>query len=424
MKKTESVHTPASFSSKNHIINDPIYGFIRIPNELIYHLIEHPWFQRLRNIRQLGLGHYVYPGAIHSRFQHALGAMHLMHQALQNLKEKGVKISPKEEEGALAAILLHDIGHGPFSHALEHSLISNCSHETIGRKFFYFLNKEFRGHLNTAWEIFENKYHRPFFHQLVSSQLDMDRLDYLMRDSFFTGVNEGIISTDRIIKMLYVKDDYLTVEQKGIYSVEKFLIARRLMYWQVYLHKTVLSAELNLIHVLKRAREIFQKEKTIPATPTLLSFLKKNITPYDLNQKQTLDLFACLDDSDIYASLKSWQQHPDPVLSVLSTNMVLRKLFRLKLQNQKFSKNELSKRKKALLHYLKKHKIPENLSSYFFYSHRVNNLAYHSYKSSIRILMNDGRVLDVASASDLMNLRTLNQTVTKYYIAYPKELDI
>ncbi|MCX8081494.1 MAG: HD domain-containing protein [Bacteroidia bacterium] len=408
---------------KTRIINDPIYGFITIPNELILQLIEHPWFQRLRNIRQLGLGHYVYPGAIHTRFHHALGAMHLMHEAIHNLRSKNIPISAKEEEGALAAILLHDIGHGPFSHALEHTLVKGVSHEAIGKKFLYELNKEFKGKLSLAIRIFENKYPRAFFHQLVSSQLDMDRLDYLMRDSFFTGVNEGVISTDRIIKMLNVKNNELVVEQKGIYSVEKFLIARRLMYWQVYLHKTVLSTELLLIKILQRAKEIVQKDKNIFSTPALRPFLEKQITIQDFNHKEWLNAFAALDDTDIYASLKAWQHHPDPVLSTLSRSMVQRKLFRLKLQLKNVPPEVREVKKKNVLKYLRSNKIPSEYLHYFFLTGSVNNRAYHYHRSNIRILMNNGALLDVTQASDLTNLRTLSRVVTKHYMAYPKTCD-
>jgi HD superfamily phosphohydrolase len=405
------------------IINDPIYGFIEIPNGFIFELIEHPWFQRLRNIRQLGMSHYVYPGAIHTRFHHALGAMHLMHLALQNLKDKGIKIHRNEEEAALAAILLHDIGHGPFSHALEHSLVQSFSHEAIGKCFLAELNRKFKGRLNLAIQIFENKYPRPFFHQLVSSQLDMDRLDYLMRDSFFTGVNEGVISTDRIIKMLNVSNDKLVVEHKGIYSVEKFLIARRLMYWQVYLHKTVLSAELILIHLLKRAKEIYSKDKTLFTTPALHPFLDKNFTYKDFQRTETLNLFASLDDNDIYASVKAWQQHPDTTLSLLSRRLVERKLFRVIMQNKRFSEHDINNKKAKVFRMLEKKKINIKHLDYFMYKGNVNNRAYNSYKSSIQILLKDGSVQDVALASDLMNLRTLNKVVSKNYISYPKECD-
>lgn len=404
-------------------INDPIYGFIEIPNDFIFELIEHPWFQRLRNIRQLGMSHYVYPGAIHTRFHHALGAMHLMHLALQNLKEKGIKINRNEEEAALAAILLHDIGHGPFSHALEHSLVQSFSHEAIGKCFLTELNREFKGRLNLAIQMFENKYPRPFFHQLVSSQLDMDRLDYLMRDSFFTGVNEGIISTDRIIKMLNVANNKLVVEHKGIYSVEKFLIARRLMYWQVYLHKTVLSAELILIHLLKRAKVIFSKDKTLFTTQALYPFLDKNFTYIDFHRPETLNLFASLDDNDIYASVKAWQHHSDPILSLLSRRLVERKLFRVIMQNKKFSEQVINSKKAEVIRFLEINKIKTNQLDYFIYKGNVNNRAYNSYKSSIQILLKDGSVQDVALASDLMNLRTLNKVVSKHYISYPKECD-
>jgi len=412
---------------KKQIINDPIYGFISLHGDLVYELIEHPYFQRLRNIRQLGMGHYVYPGAIHTRFHHALGAMHLMQESLQQLKLKGVRISAKEEEASLIAILLHDIGHGPFSHALERTLVKGVTHEEIGKKFFNSLNKKFKNRLSLAIRIFEDKYERPFFHELVSSQLDMDRLDYLMRDSFFTGVNEGIVSTERIIKMLNVREingkEHLVVEQKGIYSIEKFLVARRLMYWQVYLHKTVLSAEMMLIHILLRAKSLIKKGNRLFTTPALLPFLEKEITLKDFDKEETLELFSRLDDTDIYACLKAWQNTEDPVLRYLSYGMVNRRLFRLILTNQSFSQKDIEHKKKQVQQYLLKNKIPQDLCNWFFYHDSVNNRAYHLYKSNIRILKNNGEIEDVTKASDLLNLKELSKIVTKHFIAYPKEAE-
>jgi HD superfamily phosphohydrolase len=407
-------------TNKRKIINDPIYGFVTIPNELIYDLINHPFFQRLRHIKQLGLTNLVYPGALHTRFHHAIGAMHLMQEAVLTLRLKEIVISEDEEEAVLIAILLHDIGHGPFSHALEHSIVKGISHETISSLIMDSLNKTFDGKLSLAIKIFNNAYKKQFLHQLVSSQLDMDRLDYLKRDSFFTGVSEGVISSDRIIKMLNVVKNELVVEQKAIYSIEKFLIARRLMYWQVYLHKTVLSAETLLMRILKRAKELASENFVLFATPNLQLFLKHNYTSIDFeNDKSLLDKFTKLDDSDLMASIKVWCDCDDKILAKLSSNLLERKLFKIEMQSVPFS---AAYKKKLVEKVCKRYKISVKEAQYFVFNDKVNNSAYNANKFNINILMNNGKLVDVAKASDQLNIQSLSKTVTKYFICYPKEL--
>ena len=407
-------------TNKRKIINDPIYGFVTIPSELIYDLIDHPYFQRLRRIKQLGLTNLVYPGALHTRFHHAIGAMHLMGEAVQTLRQKGIDITTKEEEAVTIAILLHDIGHGPFSHALEHSLVRGISHESISSMVMTRLNKEFKGRLSLAIEIFNDRYKKHFLHQLVSSQLDMDRLDYLKRDSFFTGVSEGVISSDRIIKMLNVAKDQLVVEQKAIYSIEKFLIARRLMYWQVYLHKTVLSAESLLVNILKRAKELSLKGERLFATPPLATFLVNDYAEKDFQKDpELLEHFLKLDDNDVVASIKVWSEHRDRILAILCTNLLNRRLYRVEMQNERIPKNYVSKlvNKASDLY-----KVKKSEASYFVFSDTVNNSAYNANQFKINILTSKKELVDVAQASDQLNLQSLSKTVTKYYICYPKEL--
>jgi uncharacterized protein len=407
-------------TNKRKIINDPIYGFVSIPSELIYDLINHPYFQRLRRIKQLGLTNLVYPGALHTRFHHAIGAMHLMQEAVLTLKQKDVAISEEEEEAVLIAILLHDIGHGPFSHALEHSIVKGISHETISSLLMDRLNKEFKGSLSLAIKIFNGAYNKHFLHQLVSSQLDMDRLDYLKRDSFFTGVSEGVISSDRIIKMLNVVNNELVVEQKAIYSIEKFLIARRLMYWQVYLHKTVLSAETLLVTILKRAKELAAKGRELFATPTLQLFLTHNFTKIDFKKdKSLLDKFSKLDDSDVIASIKVWSENSDKILSKLCSNLLDRKLFRIEMQSTPIDSDYKNKLIKKVC---KAYQITTKEAGYFVFTDKVNNSAYNADKFNINILMSKGQLLDVAEASDQLNIQSLSKTVTKYFICYPKEI--
>lgn len=406
--------------NKRKIINDPIYGFVTIPSDLIYDLINHRYFQRLRRIKQLGLTNLVYPGALHTRFHHAIGAMHLMHEALLNLKQKGIDITDAEEEAALIAILLHDIGHGPFSHALEHSIVKGITHEDISSLLMNRLNKTFKGKLSLAIKIFNNVYKKKFLHQLVSSQLDMDRLDYLKRDSFFTGVSEGVISSDRIIKMLHVVNDQLVVEAKGIYSIEKFLIARRLMYWQVYLHKTVLSAETLLVTILKRAKALSAKGEVLFGTPVFQQFLQNNYTATDFeNDEHVLDLFAQLDDYDIMAAIKVWTGCTDTILQKLCENLLERHLYRIELGQTPIPtsyKNQLIEKA------TQRFGVSRKEASYFVISDEVNNSAYNSSDFKIHILMGNGRLLDVAEASDQLNIQSLTQPVTKYFVCYPKEL--
>lgn len=405
---------------KSKIINDPIYGFVTIQDEIIDALINHSYFQRLRRIKQLGLTNLVYPGALHTRFHHAIGAMHLMTEALQVLKSKDVKITDDESRATLIAILLHDIGHGPFSHSLEHSIVKGINHEVISSLLMDDLNKEFKGKLSLAIKIFNNKYQKKFLHQLVSSQLDMDRLDYLKRDSFFTGVSEGIISSDRIIKTLNVVKDNLVVEAKGIYSIEKFLISRRLMYWQVYLHKTVLSAENLLINVLKRAKELSGSKIKLFATPSFALFLENDFTKEDfINDPKLLEKFAQLDDYDVMASVKAWTESDDFILSKLCKNMLDRNLYKIELQNEAIT---TSHKNKLIDTVVKKYSITRKEASYFVFSESVNNSAYNSSDHNINILYSNGKLTDVGEASDLLNIQALSKPVTKHYICYPKDL--
>ena len=400
----------SSSTNKLKIINDPVYGFIKIPYDVIFDLIEHPLFQRLRRIRQLGLTHFVYPGANHTRFQHAVGAMHLMSLAIEVIRSKGHKINDEEAKAVSIAILLHDIGHGPFSHSLEHSLIKDVSHEKVSLMFMEMLNKEFKGKLTTAIQIFQNKYPKRFLHQLVSSQLDMDRLDYLKRDSFFTGVTEGVIGSDRIIKMLNVLNDQLVVEEKGIYSIEKFLIARRLMYWQVYLHRTVVASEQVLVLMLKRAQTLSSMEEELFATPPLAYFLQE--------QKQvSLEQFSLLDDYDILSSAKVWCNNSDRVLSMLANGLVNRKLYSVELDNQPFSAERV-----AEIRGIVKDKLdmsPQE-AEYLVVSDSVSNYAYSDMDDRITIMDKHGNTRDIAEASDILNISVLSKTVRKYFLCYPR----
>ena len=408
--------------NKRKIINDPIYGFVTIPNELIYDLLNHPYFQRLRRIKQLGLTNLVYPGALHTRFHHAIGAMHLMQEAVLTLRQKDIAITEEEEQAVLIAILLHDIGHGPFSHALEHSIVKGVNHETLSSLFMDKLNEEFKGKLSLAIKIFNDKYKKDFLHQLVSSQLDMDRLDYLKRDSFFTGVSEGVISSDRIIKMLNVVKNELVVENKAIYSIEKFLIARRLMYWQVYLHKTVLSAETLLVNILKRAKELSAKGKELFGTPALLLFLKNNFTEKDFKKDAVLlDKFSKLDDNDITTSIKVWVDNDDKILSKLCANLLDRKLYKIEIQNNAI---DIAFKNKLIKKVCDQYKITLQEAGYFVFTDTVNNSAYNATNFKINILMSNGKLVDVAEASDQLNLQSLSKTVTKHFICYPKDIKL
>lgn len=411
--------------NKKKIINDPVLGFINLQSEIIYDLIEHPIVQRLRRIKQLGLSYMVFPGANHSRFEHALGASHLMRQAIQVLRLKGHEITEAEAEAVTTAILLHDIGHAPFSHVLENTLVE-IPHEDISLLLMNQLNSHFKGKLDLAIQIFTNQYKKHFLHQLVSSQLDMDRLDYLNRDSFFTGVAEGTVGVERIIKMLNVWNDQLVVDEKGIYSVEKFLISRRLMYWQVYLHKTVVSAENLLINVLKRAKKLVVAGEKIYSTPTLRIFLEHNFTTADFKNnieiegKSILDWYALLDDNDISISMKEWQSHSDLVLSWLAKSLNNRKLFKIQLFPNPISKTLEEKIRKKIATEITN---DSKQIGYFLMIGEITNNAYDKHNEKILVLDKTGKTKDMQQASDI-NLNTLTKTVRKYFVCYPKELDI
>lgn len=408
--------------NKKKIINDPVYGFVSIPSGFIFDLIQHPFLQRLRYIKQVSMTHLVYPGALHTRFQHVIGAMHLMQLAIDTLKSKEVYISEQEEEAVLIAILLHDIGHGPFSHSLEHTLIEGVSHETVSHLLMDKLNQEFDGKLDLAITIFNNQYSRRFLHQLVSSQLDTDRMDYLNRDSFFTGVSEGVISFDRIIKMLNVQDDELVVEAKGIYSVEKFLIARRLMYWQVYLHKTVIAAEQMLIKALARAKELSNQGVVLFATSALHHFLNNKITSENFEQdEEHLRWFTKLDDNDIMSALKVWMDHDDFILSTLCRKLMGRDLFRTEMRSSCFDSEEIRDiRSKVKVCF----DMQDSEVDYFVYTQVIQNSAYDAERDPIRILNNKGELMDIAEASDLSNLEALAKSVEKHTVTYPKEIGV
>ncbi|MGB5647457.1 HD domain-containing protein [Muriicola sp.] len=402
---------------KLKLFNDPIYGFIRIPSTDLFQLIAHPYFQRLRRISQMGLSYLVFPGAHHTRFHHALGGMHLMQQAIQLLRYKEVEITEEEANGLLIAILLHDIGHGPFSHAMEHSLVDGINHEHISLLFMQSLNQQFNGSLTSAIEIFKGTYPKKFLNQLVSSQLDMDRLDYLKRDSFYTGVAEGNINSERLITMLNVVDGQLVIEEKGIYSVEKFLIARRFMYWQVYLHKTGIVAEQLLIRVLKRARELAAQDVIIEASDALLYFLKNTVKKDDFTQDILLK-FSALDDIDILSALKKWQHHDDFIVSNLSSMILHRKLLEVKIKKKPIDTQKIAKqlRECALMY-----NLTEEEASYFVFTGTIENTAYNKDEENINILLGNTKIIDVAKASDHLNLKALSKTVTKHYICYPKK---
>lgn len=407
-------------TNKKKIFNDPVYGFITIPHPLVFDIIEHPWFQRLRRIRQLGLSHMVYPGALHTRFHHALGALHLTTQAIDTLRSKGHEITDEEALGVELAILLHDIGHSPFSHALEHSIVTGITHEQVSQLFMERLNTAFDGKLTNAISIFRGTYPKHFLHQMVSSQLDMDRLDYLNRDSFYTGVLEGKIGAQRIIKMLDINDGKLVVEEKGMYSIEKFIIARRLMYWQVYLHKTVLAAEQLLVNILLRAKELIQQGQSLFATPTFSYFLSNTCTESDFkNNPELLQRYAELDDYDIFSSIKVWSSHPDPVLNRLCNGMVNRRLYKIRLQKDPFEPSEVSP-------YLRKaaeqYGLSEADSRYFAFIGSISNAAYDPSGEPIRILNRDGSSIELSVASDQMEVAILSSPIQKHFLCFLPEL--
>ncbi len=402
--------------NKRKIINDPVFGFINIPNDFLYDIIQHPYFQRLTRIKQLGLSSFVYPGAQHTRMQHSLGAMHLMGEAIAQLRQEGHEITPPEAEAVRACILLHDIGHGPFSHTLEHSLVNGINHEEISLWMMQKINAEMDGKLDMTLEIFTNVYPKKFLHQLVSSQLDMDRLDYLSRDSFYSGVSEGIIGAARIIKMLNIHNDHLVIEAKGIYSIEKFLVARRLMYWQVYLHKTSVAAEQMLLNILKRAKELASKEIVLFATPALHYFLYNEINKQNFRlTEDALDHFAMLDDSDLISAIKVWSYHSDIVLSTLCKAFTNRRLFKVEISSESV-KNEI--KNQYLEQYSKHFGININDATYFLGEEIVSTDTYSPEDDNINILFKDGTIKDIADASDMLNISVLTKKVEKHYFCY------
>lgn len=406
--------------NKRKIFNDPVYGFVTIHSGLIFDIIEEPLFQRLRRIKQLGLTDYVYPGALHTRFHHALGAMHLMGVTLNTLRGKGHDISDKEYESALIAILLHDVGHGPFSHALETSILTGVHHEKLSYLFMKSLNRKFGGMLEMALQMFNNTYPRPFFHQLVSSQLDIDRLDYLQRDCYFTGVSEGTIGADRIIKMLDIVDERIVVEEKAIYSIESFLSARRFMYWQVYLHKTTISTEEMLIQIIKRARYLALQGEELFATPALLKFIRQSIELQDFECDQScLEAFASIDDYDIWGAIKMWINHTDKVLSSMSRMLLDRKIFKVILSADKPDKELARSIKKQIMN---QYGLDKEEAEYFLIQGSTSNAAYLAGGETINVLTKKGDIMDIAIASDLPNIKTMSKIVRKYYICWPKNI--
>ncbi|MFO7828164.1 MAG: HD domain-containing protein [Bacteroidales bacterium] len=402
--------------NKRKILNDPVYGFINIPSGVAFNIIEHPFFQRLRRIKQLGLTDLVYPGAVHTRFQHTLGAVHLLESAISIIRSKGHVITEDEENAVTLAILLHDIGHGPFSHTLEKIIIPEYGHEELSLLYMQELNLAFKGKLDLAIQIFKNEYHKKFLHQLVSSQLDVDRLDYLRRDSFYTGVSEGVIGSDRIIKMLNVVNDQLVVEAKGIYSIEKFLIARWLMYWQVYLHKTVVSAEQLLLMIFKRVKYLLLNNEQI-FLPESLEYFYTNKQKKGLSEM--LQYYALIDDTDIHTCIKNWALDNDKVLALLSERLLNRKLFRVEIQNTPFDEKKIKKLTKKASKVLN---LPESDTGYFVFTDFISKNAYSVFDEKIQILYKNGDLVDVADASDMLNVSVLSKTVRKYFLCYPKEI--
>ncbi len=404
---------------KLNILNDPIYGFITIPHSIVFELMEHPYFQRLRRISQMGLSYLVYPGANHTRFHHALGATYLMQKAVQLLRFKDVAISAEEEEALYIAILLHDIGHGPFSHAMENSIINGVSHEEISLLFMENLNRKFNGKLTLAIDIFKGKYDRKFLCQLISGQLDMDRLDYLKRDSFYAGTPEGNINAERLITMLNVVGDSLVVEEKGIYSVEKFIIARRFMYWQVYLHKTSIVAEQLLVQILKRAKFLVNKGQQLSCSKSLNYFLVNDVTKKSLNE-DILEIFAQLDDYDIISAIKTWKENDDFVLSNLCEMLLNRRLLKIKIKNDPFSEELIQKKKNKMI---KQYTITEEEAGYFVFDGVISNQAYSDTKQKINLLTEKGKVINISEASEQLNSIALTKWVSKFYLCYPKTKD-
>ncbi len=414
----KSTKIKVNILKKLKIFNDPIYGFIAVKNPLIYKIIEHPYFQRLRRISQMGLSYLVYPGAHHTRFHHVLGCTFLMQKAVEILRVKNIDISEPEEEALLIAILLHDIGHGPFSHALEHSFIKGVGHEQVSLKFMELLNKEFDGDLSLAIQIFKGDYHRGFMNQLISGQLDMDRLDYLKRDSFYSGVAEGNVNVERLITMLNVKDDQLVVEYKGIYSVEKFIMARRFMYWQVYLHKTGIVAEKVMIKILERARALIQNGEKLECSKTLTVFLGSDIR-YDDFDHSLLESFSRLDDYDVMSALKSWCDHKDLIMSYLCSSLINRRLPKIEMRNEEFEAEYIENIRGQVK---EKMQVNEQELDFLVYQGNVENKAYDPDKEVISIMYKNGEQKDIINASDSESIQALSKTVRKYYLCYPKKL--
>ncbi len=405
------------FGTERKIINDPVYGFITVDHSLLLQIIAHPYYQRLRRIYQMAFAHLVYPGAVHTRLHHSLGSYHLMCNALTELKSKGIEISEDEQLGSKIAILLHDIGHGPYSHALENVLIKNVHHETLSLRIMNLLNEEFNGQLQTAIDIFTDNHPKPFLHQLISGQLDVDRMDYLTRDSFFTGVSEGVIGYDRIIKMLTVHDGELMVEEKAIYSTEKFLVSRRLMYWQVYLHKTVLCAEKMLIKIIERAKELISKSVIVIASTSKLDlFLHDNVTAASINEH--INTFSLIDDYDVMSTVKNWMFHEDKILSYLCRSLVDRRLLKVELRSNAFDEEEIKRLRK---HAAKELNISEDETHYVAFTGEATNTTYDPYDERINILFKNGTVKDISQVDNALIQQSLSSTVKKFYICYIRE---
>ena len=408
------LRTFCCMANKRKIINDPVFGFLSLPNELVYDVLQHPYVQRLNRIRQLGLSYLVYPGAMHSRFGHSLGAMHLMQEAISSLRSKGVEITEKEATSAMIAILLHDVGHGPFSHVLEHTLVDGVSHEEISLLMMERINMDLNGQLDTAISIFKNEYPKHFLHQLISSQLDVDRMDYLCRDSFFTGVQEGRVASERLLKMLDVRNDKLVVQIKGIYSVEKFLVARRLMYWQVYLHKTSVAAEQHLIKILSRAKELARSGKELFCSPALHYFLYQPVS-FDMFSptSEALEQYALLDDNDVLCAIKAWIAGDDKVLSILSKSFINRQLFRGELLDAALTAEQKQTLNKE---YAKAFRITEQEAEFLWSEHVSTSNTYSEKADSIDILYSDGTIRDISDASEILDLEALTRKPIKRYV--------